>query len=352
MSALIEHLGILSDTPGISGNETAVRRALRRLIEGYVDDVRVDAMGNLIARNAGDGTSPIRVMLAAHMDEVGLMVVGYTNDGELRVATVGGIPERLLPGLTVSVGEESLPGVIGLTAIHRANRGNLDKAPSIDQLAVDIGASSKEEAKRLAPMGTPLAFSTRFETMGGSCAGKAFDDRAGCAALVALLCGQPFPFEVVGTFTVQEEVGLRGARVAAYAIEPDVAIVLEGTLADDLPKEEPDVSPTTTLGQGPAVTVMDRSYTTPPRLLRHFVQVAEAEGIPYQFKQPGVGGTDAGSVHQARSGIPTITVAVPCRYIHSPISLIRESDLVGLVQLVDAATRRITADITLPLRHG
>ncbi|MCU0519614.1 MAG: M20/M25/M40 family metallo-hydrolase [Anaerolineae bacterium] len=349
MSALIDHLGILSNAPGISGNEIAVRRAIRPMIEQHVGGLHVDVMGNLIAHKAGDGTSPLRVLVTAHMDEVGLMVVGYTGDGELRVATVGGIPDRLLPGLTVLVGEESLPGVIGLTAIHRAGKGDLEKAPGVDQLAVDIGANSKDEAKRLAPVGTPVVFSTRFETMGTCCAGKAFDDRAGCVALIALLSGQPFPFEITGAFTVQEEVGLRGARVAAYSVDPDVAIVLEGTLADDLPKVEPDVSPTTTLGLGPAVTVKDSSYTTPPRLLRHFVEVAEAEGIPYQLKQPGVGGTDAGSIHQARAGIPTITVAVPCRYIHSPISLVRDSDLAALVRLVDIAARRITADVIRPL---
>ncbi len=141
-----------------------------------------------------------------------------------------------------------------------------------------------------------------------------------------------------------------GARVAAYTVAPDIAIVLEGTLADDLPKEDSDVSSTTTLGSGPAITAMDRSYITPPWLLRHFIQVAEDEGIPYQIKQPGIGGTDAGSIHQTRAGVPTITVAVPCRYIHSPISLIRESDLAALVRLVDVAVRRITAD-GLPLQH-
>ncbi len=350
MTTLTDRLGILSNAPGSSGNESAVRRAIRPMIEQHVDAPHVDGVGNLIARKAGNGTSSLRVLITAHMDEVGLMVVGHTGDGDLRVGTVGSIAERLLPGLTVTVGEEAMPGVIGVQAIHRANKGSLDKAPGVDQLTVDIGASSKDEAKRLAPVGTPIVFSTQFEKMGNVCAGKAFDDRAGCTALVALLGGQPFPFEVTGAFTVQEEVGLRGARVAAYTVAPDIAIVLEGTLADDLPKEDSDVSSTTTLGSGPAITAMDRSYITPPWLLRHFIQVAEDEGIPYQIKQPGIGGTDAGSIHQTRAGVPTITVAVPCRYIHSPISLIRESDLAALVRLVDVAVRRITAD-GLPLQH-
>ncbi|MGC9521415.1 MAG: M42 family metallopeptidase [Anaerolineae bacterium] len=345
MTHLCEHLEVLSNAPGISGDETEVRRALRSLLEGHVDEIRVDAIGNLIAKKTGTGASPLRVLITAHMDEVGLMVVDHTSDGALRVETVGGIPARLLPGLNVHVGKDALPGVIGLQAIHRADRASLEKAPDVSKLAVDIGASSKEEAERLAPAGTSIVFATRFRSLGESCLGKAFDDRAGCATLVELLQGKPFPFEVYGVFTVQEEVGLRGARVAAYTVDPDVGIALEGTLADDLPKEDADVSPTTALNRGPAITVMDRSYITPPWLLRHFLDTAEDEGIPYQLKQPGIGGTDAGGIHRARAGVPAITVAVPCRYIHSPVSLLRRSDLEGLAHLVDVAARRLTADV-------
>jgi tetrahedral aminopeptidase len=345
MSELINALELLSNAPGISGQEIQVRRTIRPLIEEHVDELYVDALGNLIVRKTGTGESTLRVMVAAHMDEVGLMVIGHTGEGDLRVESVGGIPERLLPGLTVLVGETALPGVIGLQAIHRADRSSLNKAPSIEKLTVDIGAASRDEAERLAPVGTAIVFATTFETMGSSCMGKAFDDRAGCAALIALLRGAPTPFDLFGAFTVQEEVGLRGAQVAAYSVAPDVAVVLEGTLADDLPKDEPDVSPTTALGKGPAITAMDRSYITPPRLLSHFIQVADAEGIPYQIKQPGIGGTDAGGIHRTRAGVPAITVAVPCRYIHSPVSLLREHDLTAWVRLVDAAIRQITPNL-------
>jgi tetrahedral aminopeptidase len=351
VSDMIERLRTLSEAPGVSGDETAVRRALRPMLADYVDELRVDAMGNLIARRSGTGASgrgpdsPLRVMIAAHMDEVGLMVTGHTGEGALRVETVGGIPSRVLPGLTVSVGKDAVPGVIGIQAIHRTNRNANKTAPAISKLAVDIGATNKEEAERVAPVGTSIVFATRFTRMGHSCKGKAFDDRVGCAALIELLRGEPFPFELYGVFTVQEEVGLRGAQVAAYAIEPDVGIALEGTLADDLPKGELDVSPITELGKGPAITVMDRSYSTPPYLLSHFIRTAETEGLPHQIKQPGIGGTDAGGIHRTRAGVPSITVAVPCRYIHSPVSLLREDDLVGLVALVNAAVRRLTPEI-------
>lgn len=345
MTDLIDRLGVLSDAPGISGDETIVRQTLRPILEGRVDALYVDAVGNLIAHKPGMGHVPLKVLITAHMDEVGLMVTGYTSDGALRVETVGGIPTRLLPGLTVYVGKEAMPGVIGLQAIHRLDDNGYDKVAAISKLAVDIGATSKEEAERLAPVGTGIVFSTRFQSLGHSCMGKAFDDRAGCAALVELLCGESFPFDVVGVFTVQEEVGLRGAQVAAYTTKPDVAIVLEGTLADDLPKEERDASSTTELGKGPAITVMDRSYTTPPYLLSHFLKTARAENLPHQIKQPGIGGTDAGGIHKTRIGVPAITVAVPCRYIHSPVSILREDDLLGLVALVDAAARRLTPDL-------
>ncbi|MGC9350084.1 MAG: M42 family metallopeptidase [Anaerolineae bacterium] len=348
MSDLTEHLGLLSNAPGVSGDEIEVRRVIRPLIADHVDELRIDAVGNLITKKTGTGNSSLRVLITAHMDEVGLMVVGHTKEGALRIRTIGGIPSRLLPGLTVRVGSDALPGVIGVQAIHRTNSSDRKKTPPIDQLTVDIGAKDQEDAESVAPLGTPIVFSTQFQRIEESCLGKAFDDRAGCATLVELLRGERFPFDLYGVFTVQEEVGLRGARVAAYAVEPDIGVALEGTLADDLPKEEPDVSPTTELGRGPAITAMDRSYITPPRLLRHFVQTAESEGITYQIKQPGIGGTDAGGIHRAREGVPAITIAVPCRYIHSPISLLRERDLSGLYHLVDSAVRRFTQELAEP----
>lgn len=349
MTELIEILQTLSDAPGVSGDEGEVRKSLRALLTGPAITTHVDALGNLFAIKPGTGpssmrTSKMRVLVSAHMDEVGFMVVDHTGDGELRVESIGGITPTVLPGTRVLVGKDSLPGVIGVKAIHRIE-GDGDGVPAIRSLAIDIGASGRDEAARVAPLGTSVVFATRFNDLGRSVSGKAFDDRAGCALLLALLQGDPFPFELCAAFTVQEEVGLRGAGVAAYALNPDVALTLEGTLADDLPKEEKDVSPTTELGKGPAITVMDRSYTTPPRLLQHFIETAEARQIPYQFKQPGIGGTDSGSIHRARAGVPAITVAVPCRYIHGPVSMLRRSDLDHTLHLVRAALETLTPDV-------
>jgi len=280
-------------------------------------------------------------MLDAHMDEVGLMVVGHDSDGFLRVRTVGGIDPRLLPGAILQVGSERIPGVIGVKPIHLLRGDEGQKVSKIDDLVVDIGARSKDEAGKLAPLGTYAAFATRFRELGPTVSGKAFDDRAGCAVLVELLRGERFAFDLHAVFAVQEEVGLRGARVAAYAVDPDCAFALEGTVADDIPKDK-DVSPTTELGKGPAITVMDHSFIADRRLVRLLTNTAQELEIPYQFKQPNVGGTDSGAIHRAREGVPSVTVAVPCRYIHSPVALLSLDDFENTVRVMREALSRVT----------
>ncbi|MEE9616325.1 MAG: M42 family metallopeptidase [Anaerolineae bacterium] len=330
----------LSEAFGVSGNEDDVRAIVLDAVREHVDEVKVDALGNVLAFKRGTGRQRMRVMLAAHMDEVGLMVVGHDNDGFLRVRSVGGIDPRLLPGTLLQVGSERISGVIGAKPIHLLKE-NADKVAKLEDLVVDVGAKSKDEARKLAPLGTYATFATRFRELGPTVRGKAFDDRAGCAVLVELLRGERFRFDLHAVFTVQEEVGLRGARVAAYAIEPDCAFALEGTVADDIPRDK-DVSPTTELGQGPAVTVMDRSFIADRRLVRLLTSTAEELGIPYQIKQPGIGGTDAGAIHLTREGVPSVTVAVPCRYIHSPVALLSLDDFNNTVRLMRASLARLT----------
>ncbi len=331
----------LSNAIGISGDEGDVRAIVLEAIREHVDEFEVDALGNLLAFKRGTGRNRLRVMLAAHMDEVGLMVVDHDKEGFLQVRTVGGIDPRLLPGALFYVGPERIPGVIGIKPIHLLEEGEGDKVSKIESLAVDIGAKSKDEAKKLAPLGAYAAFATQFRELGPTVSGKAFDDRAGCAVLVELLRGERFRFDLHAAFTVQEEVGLRGAWVAAYAIEPDCAFALEGTIADDTPKEK-EGSPTTELGQGPAITVMDRSVIADRRLVRLLTSTAKELGISYQFKQPGIGGTDAGAIHLARAGVPSVTVAVPCRYIHGPAALLSLKDFDDTVRLMHASLSRLT----------
>jgi putative aminopeptidase FrvX len=337
----------LSEAVGVSGDEGEVRAVVLGAVRPHVDDVRVDTMGNVLAlkrgtsRRSKSGGDRLRVMVSAHMDEIGLMVVGHDSDGFLQVRAVGGIDPRLLPGTLFQVGSGRIPGVIGVKPIHLAKQDDLEKVAQIEDLVVDIGAKSKDEAKNLAPLGTYATFATGFREIGPTVSGKAFDDRAGCAVLVELLRGERFRFDLHAAFTVQEEVGLRGAGVAAYTIEPDCAFALEGTIADDIPKDK-DVSPTTQLGKGPAITVMDNSVISDRRLLRLLTSTADELGIPYQLKQPGIGSTDAGAIHRTRTGVPSVTVAVPSRYIHSPVALLSLEDFENTVRLMRESLSRLT----------
>lgn len=337
----IELLKRLSEAPGVSGDERAVRAILKEAVQPYADELRVDALGNLIAVRRATVERPLRVMVEAHMDEIGLMIIRVEKDGRLRFRKVGGIDNRILPSKVVRIGKDAIPGVIGVKPVHLLKNAEERKVLDEDDLFIDIGASSQEEAERLVQRGDRAVFDTAFADLGPRLKGKAFDDRAGCAVLATVFAAGPYPVELHAVFAVQEEIGLRGAQAAAYDINPDVAIALEGTVADDLPKEK-DESPTTELGKGPALTVMDRSVIVDPRLLRFLMETAEAEGIPYQLKQPGVGGTDAGSIHLAREGVPSAVVAVPCRYIHSPASVLDKQDLNWTVRLVQVALRRLS----------
>jgi putative aminopeptidase FrvX len=329
----------LSNAFGPSGCEDEVRRILARAVRDKVDDLQGDALGNLIVFKRGTGAEPrLKVMVDAHTDEVGLMATRFEASGLLGFRVVGGIHDRLLLAKGVIVGEGRLPGVIVAPPIHLSDLEQRTKVIKSEQLAIDIGATSEEEAKKLVKMGDYAVFDTRFQLLTANglrtAKGKAFDDRAGCAVAAALFDSE-YSADLYVSFSTQEEMGLRGASVAAFRIEPDVAFALEGTVCDDTPKEA-DVSPTTQLGKGPAITVMDRSFIADRRLLRLLVDTAEAQGIPYQFKQPGVGSTDAGPIHLSKTGVPAVAVAVPCRYIHAPVSLMSLNDLDNVVALMGA----------------
>jgi endoglucanase len=208
---------------------------------------------------------------------------------------------------------------------------------------IDVGASSKEEAQKSAKIGDLATFVTPFTDLGPAFLGKAFDDRAGCAALVELTRGEPFDFDLYAVFTVQEEVGLRGAQVAAYTIEPDAAFVLDCTPANDMPKKQ-DVSPNTILGQGPAIYIMGGRTFSDRRLVALLMRAGDEDGIPYQIRQPGGGSTDAGSIQLARGGVPVVSVSVPGRYLHSPAAIISREDFENTPRLVRAALSRLTRD--------
>ncbi len=338
----------LSNAPGVSGNEGAVRKIILEAIKPAVDEWRTDTLGNILAlKKAKRGAPRFKVMIAAHMDEVGFMIMGHDSSGGLRFHAVGGIDHRMLPGKFVRVGPNQIPGVIGAKPIHLMDAEEESRVVKIDAMLIDIGAKSKEEAEGLVKVGEFANFATRYRRVGRTATGKAFDDRAGCAVLVQILLGERFDFDLHAAFTVQEEVGLRGAQTAAFAIEPDCAFVLEGTVCDDLPKDK-DVSPTTELGKGPALSVMDRSMLANRAMLDHVVATAQEQGIPYQFKQPGIGGTDAGATTRSKQGVPSLPVSVPCRYIHSPVAMLALSDFRNTVRLMRASLERLTPDVIKP----
>ncbi len=337
---MIRLLQKLSETSGVSGYEGPVRALIRKEIEEYVDDLSVDAMGNLIAFKKGKGKEP-RVMLAAHMDEVGFMVTRIEKNGFVRISTLGGIDRRVIPGKRVLVGKEKIPGVIGFKAPHLVPREARGTVPKIEEFYVDVGASEDKELQGTVNIGDPVVFDTKFKRLGRTVVkGKAFDDRVGCAVLAHLVKNFTPPFPLYAVFTVQEEVGLRGARVVAHRITPDIAIVLEGTGAGDFYIKK-DVGKYPVLGGGPAITVMDRSCICDPVLVKFLIDTAKKQGIPYQFKRPGVGGTDAGRIHLAREGIRSAVISVPCRYIHSPVGVASVSDIEGVYQLVVSALQNL-----------
>lgn len=328
------YLEKLSNLPGVSGDEGKVRQAIIELLKGQPVRVASDSLGNVLVRKEGRGGST-RAMLAAHMDEVGLMVTSIEKNGLLKFKAVGGIDSRVLVAKTVRVGPDGIPGVIGGKAVHLQKEAEWKKPYEVEQLSIDIGAKNKDEAEKHVKIGAYVSFDTTFVSLGdGCCLGKAFDDRAGCAMILELLMDKGGPgFDAA--FTVQEEVGSRGAQVAAYTLKPERALALEGTAAADTPGTTKEKS-STMLGYGPAVSIMDRSLIANREILQQLIKAGQTNGVPFQFRRFTGGGTDAGAIALTREGVKAGVVAVPCRYIHSPLSMLKESDYENTVTLVRA----------------
>jgi len=332
----------LSNACAVSGDEGEVRKIVLDQVRQVADEVKVDALGNVLVTRCGKTQGRLRVMLAAHMDEVGLMITRDEGDGIYRFGTVGGLAPADLPGKTVYVGKEHIPGVIGITPIHLIDGDELKTPISLDNLRLDLGLVTDK-----VKVGDRATFTTTFSQMGPSLRGKALDDRLGVATLIELVKFDFPGIDLLSAFTVQEEIGLRGARVAAYSFNPDIAIILDSTPAYDMPAWDVDenVRYNTRLGGGPAIYVADSSTLSDPRLVRFLIDTAEAHGIPYQIRQPGGGGTDAGAIHKQRAGIPSVSVSVPGRYHHSPASIVRLSDWQHTWSLLSTALMNITPEV-------
>jgi putative aminopeptidase FrvX len=338
----IKLLERLSNACAVSGDEGEVRKIVLDEIRPHADEVKVDALGNVLAIKKGSAEQPIRVMLAAHMDEVGLMLTQDNGDGIYRFDIVGGISASDLPGKALWIGREHIPGVVGLKPVHLMRNEERKRLVELEDLRIDVGLTTGKEK-----VGDRATFASSFMQLGPSLRGKALDNRLGVATLIELVKHAPANIELQAAFTVQEEIGLRGARVAAFAFNPDLAIILDSTPAYDLPTWDTyeNVRYNTRLGAGPAIYIADSGTLSDPRLVRYMVETAEEFKIPFQIRQPGGGGTDAGAIHRQREGIPSISVSVPGRYHHSPASIVRLSDWQHTYNLVATALWRLTAEV-------
>jgi putative aminopeptidase FrvX len=345
----------LCNAVAVSGDEGEVRAIVLEEIKGYADEVKVDALGNVLAikhgterrteqseaRRQGADSARLKVMLSAHMDEVGFMLVGEDGEGIYRFEPVGGMDVRQLAGKAVLVGRDHTPGVIGARPIHLTTVEERQHAIPLDALRIDLGPAGK------AALGDRATFATRFQRSGPAVIAKALDNRLGVATLIELIKTAPLKLDLLAAFTVQEEIGLRGARVAAYALNPDLAIAVDATPANDLPSwdGEENVSYNTRLGLGPAIYIADGATFSDPRLVRLLTEAGEAAKIPFQFRQPGGGGTDAGAIHRERAGIPSVSVSVPSRYAHTAALVARLDDWKNTLALLQAALGRITPEL-------
>ncbi len=339
---MLTYLKELCGICGVSGDEDAVRAYLTEKISQFPDilEMKTDPLGNLLVHKKGRNTPKHTLMLGAHMDEVGLIVTGIRADGTLSLAAVGGVDADVVVGRNVMVGEQKLPGVIGSTPIHLLSGSARDEKPKMDALYADIGAKDADEAQRYVSPGDSIYFMGDYTALGGGrVTSKAIDDRFGCAVMLKLLEGE-IPYDAWFAFFVQEEVGLRGSRTAAYALNPDFALILEATTAADLDGVTGDAA-VCRLGAGPVVSFMDRSTIYDKELYRMAFKEAAELGIPCQTKSRIAGGNDAGAVHVSREGVRTLAISVPCRCLHSPSCVAQVSDMEQCMLLTEKLMEKI-----------
>ncbi|HII86290.1 TPA: M42 family metallopeptidase [Candidatus Bathyarchaeota archaeon] len=342
--SLSGNLEKLSNASGVVGREEEVRNLMAKLMKPYADEVYVDKLENVIGVKKGKKNAS-KVMLAAHMDEIGLMVKTINKEGFLQFAKMGGIDDRILLAQKVIVQSSKGPvhGIVGSKPPHIQKEEERKKIVTFDELFIDVGAESKEEvAKMGVRIGDPVVFDAKYMSIGKDLAiGKAFDNRIGCAVMVETLkLLKEIECNVFAVGTVQEEVGLRGAATAAFGVDPDVGIALDVTVAGDVPGVK-EFDSAVKMGKGPALTVTDAGLITHPKVLRLLLDTAEENKIAYQLETGLMGTTDAARISLARQGVPSGTVSVPARYIHSPVGMISLKDAENSAKLTAAAIHSI-----------
>jgi endoglucanase len=337
---MIEQLRELCTLDGVSGAEEEVRDYILKKVRPLAEEVRVDPLGNVLALRKGKKSSGKRVMLCAHMDEVGFIVKDITEDGYLKFNSMGGVDRRVIIGKRLKVGPRKLPGIISIKAYHLVNKDEENAVPKMDDLSIDIGAQSREEAEKLVSIGDICSFESDFVEFGqGFVKAKAIDDRIGCAVLLRILEEGP-AVDTWFAFVVQEEVGLRGGPGAAFGINPEIALIVEGTTAADLPSAEGHrkaCSP----GKGVVLPFMDNSAIYHRPMFDDLRRIADENHIKWQYKTIVAGGTDAGSIQKSREGVQVAVMSAAVRCIHSAICIAYGPDFDEMVKLGHAYLKHL-----------
>ena len=342
--SLSDNLEKLSNVCGVTGREEEARKLLIKLMKPHVDKITVDKLENVIAIKKGKKGSP-KVMIAAHMDEVGLMVKTITKEGFVQFAKMGGIDDRILlaQNVIIHTQEGPLQGIIGSKPPHIQKEEERKKIVTYDNLFIDIGAENLKDANKMGvKIGDPISFDVKYSKIGKELVtGKAFDDRVGCAIMIETLKQLKNPdCTIYAVGTVQEEVGLRGAATATFGVDPDVGIALDVTVAGDVPGvKEFDTS--LKMGKGPVLTVADSGLITHPKILRLLMDTAEENKIAFQLETGLPGTTDAARMSLTRQGVPSGTVSIAVRYIHSPTGMLSLKDAENSAKLTSAAIQKI-----------
>ena len=322
-NSLLNTLQMLVETPGPSGSEHLIRSKVEEEIRDYVDELYTDALGNLIARKGSLGEGGKRVMVSAHVDEIGLMITHVDDNGFARFIPIGGVsPLTCLGGRVLFM--NGTQGVIGIERLEP------NEQPTLAKLFIDTGAISKQDSQ--IGVGDVCGFERPFMNLGKRLVAKSMDDRAAAAvAIEALKAIQDTPNEIYFVFSVQEEVGLRGAITAAYGVDPQVGIAVDVTRTGDTPK---GAKMEVALGNGPAIKVRDSSFIADPRVVNWMVEEAKSQGFPYQMEVLEAGGTDGAAIQRTRAGVPAGCLSIPCRYIHTPSEMVDADDLQQCVSLL------------------
>jgi len=340
---MLDTVKILCYLSGVSGFEDEVREYILERVMPHADEIMTDSMGNLMVFKKGAVTPEKKVMLCAHMDEVGLIVTGIDDEGYLKFSCVGGIDRRVLIGKYVFVGDNRVPGVIGIKAYHLVSREEEKNVPKTDEMYIDIGAVNKEGAEKLVSLGDYCVFDDTVVDFGsGYLKAKAIDDRLGCAAMLKLI-ESDLPCDCTFAFTVQEEVGTRGARIAAYRVAPDICLVLEGTTAADIPGST-EANEICRLDGGVVIPFMDKGTIYDQGLYKVLTKLAADNEIKWQTKRIIAGGTDAAAIQRSVGGVRTVGIACAIRNIHSPACVANTADFEPMLRLAELFLEKIAKD--------